>query len=144
MKRWLKTVKIVVWVLLPIAIISSIIIILSPLINFFFGLDQKNNLLLTSNSSDKSTCLIIKYQDAFVFGPQAIFVYYKKCSKKKEQLLFTTRICNDGAVLIPENNCKIDWYQNEAKLTLMGAEQTPQEFLIHFGKKVRYQQIESN
>ncbi|MCT4509005.1 MAG: hypothetical protein N4A48_09630 [Tepidibacter sp.] len=81
-------------------IIALIIIV------FIFPLFFHQKLLITSKSPDKSYEIIVKYKEAFLFGPQEINVYYKKNKGVLKYHLFTTHLFNDG-LPIYESDCKI-------------------------------------
>jgi hypothetical protein len=94
-------------------------------LNLFTSCDMHENkkLFTTAISPDSTLQINVYYEEPFVFGAHTILIYGKKATEKKEKLIKSTELSNDGANL-KSSNIVINWTDNQnASLSLTGKEQ---------------------
>ncbi|QZY53786.1 hypothetical protein [Crassaminicella profunda] len=86
-----------------------------------------------SNSKDGYYQLIIQDEGAVLLGNNTVSILYKSKYDILRHMIFKTFINNDGSMLTTEN-CKIEWNNHTAELTLISSEGFPKRFYFHFKK----------
>ncbi|WFD09292.1 hypothetical protein [Tepidibacter hydrothermalis] len=108
-----------------------LLVILALLSVIYILLLSSSEKFLTSSFCVQSSCeIIINYEDAFLFGPQEIHIYYKFKNDLLKQKLLDTEINNDGADLLPGINYSINWNKTVGTITFKGEEQGYQYITI--------------
>lgn len=72
----------------------------------------------------------IKYEDAFIFGPQKIYFYYQGKNKMRPKLVGKTTLANDGKNLSEANFIITIVSDMEMQITLIGEEQEPEKWSL--------------
>lgn len=83
--------------------------------------------LLVRSESPFCDAVVVKYSDAWVYGPHALSIYQENRGKLK--LIQHSRICNDG-VIPDEKNYEAVWEECSLRLILKGEEQSDDTLII--------------
>ncbi len=99
----------------------------------FYGCFPKNDqeYTLSKIKHDKGE-LTIRYSEAWSYGPNEVFFYYKQQDEVKGELINSTWVYNDGGRL-SEHNLKVTLKtKDKIHFTLLGAEQEPEKWKLNY------------
>lgn len=118
---------------------SSILDLLFPLFSkiILFILLMSENILFSptkivlfeTTSPDRSWEIVVKYEEAFIFGSHNMYAYYRTEGDRGN--LFKFYISNDGKSL-NESNYDILWKEDTLFLSFYGEEQEEEKYIIYF------------